>query len=423
MILYNLFPLLAGPFTAWQGHIERAAAMGFDWIFVNPVQQSGGSKSLYSIADYFSLDTRLVDPKDKRLPEQQLQAAIQCGEQHGLKMMVDLVINHCAVDSTLVKQHPAWLMHEKDGGIAHPFCIEAGNKKVVWGDLVRFDHEKTTDPQGLYGYLRKIVGYLLDLGFRGFRCDAAYQIPSRLWQRLIEDVKDGYPDVVFVAETLGCTPEESKQTAQAGFDYIFNSVKWWDLEADWLLKQYNLTRKLAGSIGFPESHDTERLATETNGNLAASKQRYLLAALFSSGVMMPIGYEFGFRKRLNVVNTQPSDWEKASFDLQDFITQVNALKKNQAIFQGENPTRIVRTQQPGVLMMWKGSESHHQEALLVFNKNTLRPQRFQADNLNTLIGSGAPLRDVSPEQGEMVSLSQPFARELGPGQVIVLISG
>ena len=47
MIIYNLFPLLAGPFSGWQAHFERAAAMGFDWVFVNPIQYPGYSGSLY----------------------------------------------------------------------------------------------------------------------------------------------------------------------------------------------------------------------------------------------------------------------------------------------------------------------------------------------------------------------------------------
>lgn len=53
MILYNLFPLLAGPFGRWNEHFTRAAAMGFNWVYVNPIQKLGASRSLYSIADYF----------------------------------------------------------------------------------------------------------------------------------------------------------------------------------------------------------------------------------------------------------------------------------------------------------------------------------------------------------------------------------
>ena len=56
MRIYNLFPLLAGPFPRWRPHLQRAADMGFNWIFVNPVQRPGKSGSLYSIADYFELN-------------------------------------------------------------------------------------------------------------------------------------------------------------------------------------------------------------------------------------------------------------------------------------------------------------------------------------------------------------------------------
>ena len=41
MILYDLFPLLAGPFAQWDRHFTRAAGMGFNWIFLNPIQQTG----------------------------------------------------------------------------------------------------------------------------------------------------------------------------------------------------------------------------------------------------------------------------------------------------------------------------------------------------------------------------------------------
>ncbi|HEY5955995.1 MAG TPA: hypothetical protein VIV60_05555, partial [Polyangiaceae bacterium] len=61
MRIYNLFPLLAGKFNAWRPHLERAKAMGFDWIFINPIQLPGASRSLYSIADYFQINPTFVD--------------------------------------------------------------------------------------------------------------------------------------------------------------------------------------------------------------------------------------------------------------------------------------------------------------------------------------------------------------------------
>ncbi|HQP27256.1 MAG TPA: alpha-amylase family glycosyl hydrolase, partial [Candidatus Syntrophosphaera sp.] len=250
MRIYNLFPRLTGTFQQWTPHIERAGAMGFDWVFVNPIQQTGKSRSLYSLSDYFGLNPDFCDPSSSESPEQQLKSVVQHAERCGIRMMVDLVINHCAFDSALVKERPHWFLREHDGNVAHPFCMEDG-RKVVWKDLARFDHRGTSDRDGLHAYFLEVIEYLVGLGFKGFRCDAAYQLPRDLWQKLISRTKRRYPDTVFAAETLGCTADRTKQMAQAGFDYVFNSSKWWDFGSPWLLEQYHLVRESAPSISFP----------------------------------------------------------------------------------------------------------------------------------------------------------------------------
>ena len=345
MRIYNLFPLLAGPFNTWNTHLVGAAEMGFNWIFVNPIQKLGASGSLYSIADYFALNPALC-ANVKESPEDQVRAMIAEAEGLGLGMMIDLVINHCAYDSELLKKHPEWFVKE-NGRIANPFCMHDG-QKVVWNDLAQFDHHHSSDPEGFYRYCRDIVGYLLDLGFKGFRCDAAYQIPAGFWRRLIGEVKQIQPDAVFVAETLGCSPEQTRQTSQAGFDAVFNSSKWWDFDSPWLMEQYHLTRDVVPSISFAESHDTPRLYAEQHGNLDAVKQRYLFSALFSAGVMMPMGFEFGFTKPLHVVDTKPTDWEQTDVDLTAFIREVNLIKSHYRVIQEESITEIWNSSNPYV---------------------------------------------------------------------------
>jgi len=91
-MVYNLFPLLAGSFPGWVPHIERAVAMGFDWVFVNPVQRPGASGSIYSIADYFELNPALIEPTDPRSGEDQLRSVLQAARDRGLRVMADLVI-------------------------------------------------------------------------------------------------------------------------------------------------------------------------------------------------------------------------------------------------------------------------------------------------------------------------------------------
>ncbi len=347
MLIYNLFPLLAGRLSEWEKHLSRAAEMGFTWIFVNPIQLPGSSGSIYSIRDYFSFNPLLIDQESRQSSQEQVKAITKTAERLGLKMMVDLVINHCAADSELLKTHPGWFVREPNGQVSHPFAYENG-KKVVWKDLAKFDHRTTKDKEGIFRFFLGVIKFLAGLGFKGFRCDAAYQIPGSLWERLIREAKKIYPDLMFFAETLGTTPDLTSKTASSGFDYIFNSSKWWDFESKWLMQQYNLTREVSPSISFPESHDTARLCEEVNGNIDGLKQKYLFSAFFSAGVMMPMGFEFGFRKRLHVVNTRPEDWEETGIDLTSFISAVNRIKSGNAIFQEDAPAEIsAQPEQPG----------------------------------------------------------------------------
>ena len=420
MIIYNIFPLLAGTFSEWFPHFIRAKEMGFNWIFVNPIQLPGRSGSLYSIADYFSFNPLLIDTACNLSPLDQVKNVNSASEKLGLSLMIDLVINHCSFDSPLIIKHPEWFEHEPDGSVSHPFCLENG-QKVVWGDLAKFDHRNTRDKEGLFNYFLQIVIFLINAGFKGFRCDAAYMVPSSLWKRLIEEIKKAYPSVRFFAETLGCPADLTRQVASAGFDYIFNSSKWWDFNGHWLMEQYNLTRDIAPSVSFPESHDTARLCEEMQGRVEALKQRYLFAALFSGAVMMPIGFEFGFRKKPHVVKTLPGDWEQTEIDLTSFVSRVNRVKAEHGVFQEEAPTQILSHSNPQVLLMWKGSLAARGEALLILNKDISQKQLFYAESLKDFVQSGAQIIDVSPES-RLAYIPEPFSYDLLPGQAIVLIT-
>src|SRR5882672_9604676 len=420
MILYNLFPLLAGPFPRWGEHFSRAAGMGFDWVFVNPIQQLGASRSLYSIADYFRFNPALLDPASAAAPEEQVRQMTSQAHAAGLKVMIDLVINHCAIDAPLTREHPEWFVRESNGRIANASCQHNG-EIVIWNDLAQFDHPHTRDPEGLYNYCLKVVEHLLKLGFDGFRCDAAYQIPRQFWHRLIRDITTRYPRTCFAAETLGCSADQTRETARAGFDYVFNSSKWWNLHDWWLIEQYNLVRETTQSISFPESHDTARLCEEVGGNVQALKQRYLFSALFSAGVMIPMGFEYASRKPLHVVRTTPADWKPNGIDLCPYIAKVNAIKKNHDVFREESPTTILPCQNPNVLVMWKASAKKKGEALLILNKDTRGHQDFHTEHFRHLVQAGAPLRDVSPEY-PLEYLAEPFHYALRPGQGIVLVT-
>ena len=340
-LLYNLFPRLVGPVNRWPEHAARAAEMGFNWLYLNPWHYPGFSGSLYAVKEYGRLNPAFVPPGADPDSLEPLRDALRKIADAGTAPVMDLVVNHTSKDSPLVQRFPHWYRRDERGEVRSPYVVDPDDpsKITVWGDLADIDNEPPQGREEQWRFWGQLVRDSVALGFRGFRCDAAYKVPSRLWRYLIDEAKSVDPSVVFFAETLGAPVEDVAALADAGFDYFFNSSKWWNLGEPWALNQHEAFRTVAPSIAFPESHDTTRLAADTNGDESVQRQRYALAAAFSAGVMIPVGYEFGFRKQVDVVKTVPTDWERRWMDLRPFITRVNRLKTSHPVLQGEGVLR------------------------------------------------------------------------------------
>jgi len=398
-LIYNLFPPLFGPIPRWQEHLDRIAAMGFTWVYLNPIQTPGLSGSLYAVKDHFGLNP-LFHPESGEDPDQALVRFLKAAKRRRLQVMLDLVINHTAIDSPLTLQHPEWYAKDETGRIQNPSCIDPADatRVTVWGDLAELEYWPPPDPEGLLHYWDQVVSHYMRLGFAGFRADAAYKIPGWFWARLITEARALAPEVQFFAETLGCRLEECQQLMGAGFDFLYNSSKWWDFQADWCLEQYNRFRRLAPSVSFPETHDTERLARESGGVPETARQRYLFAAFFSTGLMMPVGYEYGFTKKLHVVDTRPSDWETPTYDLTTYIGQVNRLKKRCPVLLAEGP--LMRVSPPGecpVVCLLKSREGRPGRVLAVIN-TTPEEQEVELPDLAGFLGKPVSAwKDLTPD--------------------------
>jgi len=367
--------------------------MEFDWVFVNPFHKAGYSGSLYSIADYYQFDGRLID-LSAGPPESQFRQMLQTARGLGLDMIMDLVINHTAFDAGLLEQHPSWYKRGPDGKPVHPSARE-DDRLITWGDLFEIDNSK--DHDGLWSYWIELAEHYAAMGIRGFRCDAAYKLPSELWRTLIGRVKRAHPDAVFFAESLGCPFPETVRLASCGFDFIFNSSKWWDFVAPWCLAQYRQTARLVPSIGFPESHDTARLAAELKGDREAVKMRYGFSAVFSTGVMMPIGFEYGFCRRLDVVKSRPEDWENPQWDISDYIRRVNGLKASRKVFNLEGPIDPVAVDNQRIFAFVKWSPDRRERALVMINKDVTSQQSLRLQSLSQFLSGAARVEDISPD--------------------------
>ena len=408
-LIYNLFPSLVGPIPRWEEHLERIASLGFTWIYLNPINTPGLSGSLYAVKDYFGINP-LFCPEPGQDPEAALAHFLKEAQRLGLKVMLDLVINHTAIDSPLTQKHPEWYAKDENGKIKNPGAIDPADatKVTIWGDLAELEYWPPPDPEGLLHYWDQVLSYYLRLGVQGFRADAAYKIPGDFWSRLIGEARKLEPGVQFFAETLGCRLEEYAQLSSSGFDFFYNSSKWWDFQADWCLEQYNRFRRLAPSISFPETHDTDRLAAEAKGAVEVARQRYLFAAFFSTGLMMPLGYEYGFKKRLNVVRTRPENWEPLAYDLSSYIKGVNRMKKGCSVLLEEGPMVRVNPAGEPVVLLLKSRDKGRGRILAVINA-TREEQSATIGNLSELLEK--PKRAWQDLTPDLVPLKLPDLKE------------
>ena len=369
-LVYNLFPRLAGTMSDWIAHASRAAGMSFNWLYINSIHYPGFSGSLYAVKYHYRINPVFLPANSSGDGLKFLEQTLRKFQDMGLWPMMDLVINHTSRDCPLVREHPDWYVHDEHGEIASPFAghLDDPEKITVWGDLAEINNDGSSDKANLWSYWAEMIRCYLQLGFKGFRCDAAYKIPAELWNYLIMEASAIDPEVLFFAETLGCAEGEALALRDAGLHYFFNSSKWWDFEQPWCLEQHEEFGKIAPSISFPETHDTTRLAADTGGNELVQRQRYAFAAVFSAGLMMPIGYEFGFQKKIDVVTTCPADWETPAFDLMNFIKSVNKFKLELPLLHGEGYIHVARNDADVLILERRAEEAPGQRGLVLVNK-------------------------------------------------------
>jgi starch synthase (maltosyl-transferring) len=112
--IYNLFPTLAGSIAEWAAHLPRIAAMGFNAVYINPFHYPGFSGSLYAVKDYYRLNPRFRGASRKP-DDALLRDFTAAANGHGLRVIMDLVVNHTARDSDLAQRRGAFALCRRPG--------------------------------------------------------------------------------------------------------------------------------------------------------------------------------------------------------------------------------------------------------------------------------------------------------------------
>jgi hypothetical protein len=285
------------------GEFDQIAAMGFDWVWLLGVWQTGRAGQEVSRANsqwrrgfYAALPDLVEDDIAgscfavtgyKVHPALGGSGALaRVGsrlQEFGLRLMLDFVPNHTALDHPWVAEHPDYYVSGTDEDIVrapHNYCRvpTANGPRVLaygrdpyfpgWADTLQLDYANPAVQRAMIEELTA-VSRLCD----GVRCDMAMLLlpdvfertwgrrPTPFWPRAIQHVRREAPEFVFLAEVYW---DLEWTLQQQGFDYAYDKRLYdrlRDGEArpvrEHLLAPLNYQERLAR---FLENHDEPRAA-------------------------------------------------------------------------------------------------------------------------------------------------------------------
>lgn len=416
MIIYNLFPRVAGKITEWSEKLNSIKDMGFTHIYVNPIFEVGYSKSLYAPKNFKKIDPVFIDQFSEYDEKEQLEQFITNAHNLGLKVIFEMIFTHTAIDSELLIEHPDWYKYEN--GNLKKFSFEEDERWQEWGDLIEFDNDNSKDRDGLWNYWQEILNLYIDAGADGFKCEAAYKVPEEMWKVLIKNSKLKKENIIFIADNLGAFFYEMVDLANAGFDFLFTSFKWWDFKSTWFLEQHYNLKNMVKLISFPESFETGRLAKQYDLNKSASMSWYGMSALLNTGAMIPIGYEYGCVNKLDVIDSYEDDIADKNIDITDYIKKINSIKINHKLFREETDLYFINGSNQNVFIFKKATSDKSQEAVIIANKNYEESERVYFGDITCLFEK-KNIKDISPYRQEKKVVKE-FNCILEPGEIKVL---
>src|ERR1700730_1110630 len=95
--------------------------------------------------------------------------------------------------------------------------------------------------------------------------------------------------------------------------------------------------------------------------------------------MMPMGFEFGWARRVGVVANLEDDPEPERFDLSQFVAEVNATKKSIPALNEEGPLRRLSNQADPMLVLERRTESGDDRAFILVNTQEQQTSRIEIE--------------------------------------------
>mgnify|MGYP001561344013 FL=1 len=189
-VIYEIYPRAfsaGGDFNGITAKLDELKDLGVNVLWLMPIHpigeklKKGTLGSPYAIRDYFAINSEFGSTNDfKKLMTET--------HKRGMKVILDVVANHTAWDSVMMKQ-PEFYKQDASGKIIPPVA--------EWTDVAGLNY---ANPK-LREYMIAMLKYWVqEFDVDGFRCDVAYMVPTDFWEQARVELDKVKPDLMMLAE-------------------------------------------------------------------------------------------------------------------------------------------------------------------------------------------------------------------------------
>ena len=334
----------------YTGVIEHAHATDYSQYGIvrdNPYVVKGKAGSPYAISDYYDIVPDIAVDVPDRMEE--FENLVKRTHDAGLKVIIDFVPNHVArryhsdvkpsgIEDFGVNDDNTYFFSPKndfyyiprqkfspsiylgEGEAAYTEfpakasgndCFTAFPSQNDWYETVKLnygvdygDGSRHFEPiPPVWFKMLNVLRYWASKGIDGFRCDMAFMVPTEFWKWAIPNVREKYPEILFIAEIYDVGLY--REFINVGFDYLYDKVNLYDTLRGIQCSQVSAAQitncwQAVDGIGdkmlnFLENHDEQRFASmQFAGNADLVTPSLIVSFTISTGpVMIYMGQELG----------------------------------------------------------------------------------------------------------------------------------
>lgn len=325
-------------FKALEDDLKRIHDLGMNILYLMPIfelgqlNKKGTYGSPYAIKDYLKIDPFLGTLDD-------LKSLIAKTHQMGMKIILDMVLNHTSCDNVLLKNEDYYL--HIDGKISR--------KCTDWSDVIDLDYHNLDMRKEIID----ICKYYVNLGFDGFRMDVCSLIPIDFWQELKAELVKINQDIIMIGEScdisfyeyilnkyhVGSSDKELYQVFDCLYQYnirpSFDEMAYHHKFKNYLEDVKALQADLR--LRYLENHDIKRIAPYY---LKDIRPIWALNAFLPGLAFYYMGSEFKALKTPNLFEFDPIKKESKD-DLSSLIKELSALRDNEIFVLGKFDYKLI----------------------------------------------------------------------------------